>query len=231
MAYFRPLYLRHPLSILALLLATPLPAAPVDSRTTIDLAADASRPAVNDLARATVFAEASGTTPGDLATRVNGLIAAGLKTARGYSNIKAQSGATHTYPVYAKGSTIEGWRMRSDLTLESGDTAALSDLLGKLQTSMGIANLMMLPAPETRKRAESEAMIDAIAAFKSRAKVIADSMGKPYRIKHLVINNGGQAPLTAMMRSAGLAQAAPMPIEAGDTQITATVAGQIELLE
>ncbi|WP_245754524.1 SIMPL domain-containing protein [Candidatus Accumulibacter aalborgensis] len=221
------------MSILALLLATPVPAAPVDTGTTIDLAAEASRPAANDLARATVFAEASGTTPGDLATRVNGLIAAGLKTARGYSNIKAQSGATHTYPVYAKGSTIEGWRMRSDLTLETGDTAALSDLLGKLQTSMGIANLMMLPAPETRKKAESEAMIDAIAAFKSRAKVIADTLGKPYRIKHLVINNGGQAPLTTMMRSAGLAaaQATPMPIEAGDTQISATVAGQIELLE
>jgi predicted secreted protein len=46
--------------------------------------------------------------------------------------------------------------MRSDLTLESGDTAALSDLLGKLQTSMGIANLMMLPAPETRKRPKAK---------------------------------------------------------------------------
>jgi uncharacterized protein YjhX (UPF0386 family) len=55
---------------------------------------------------------------------------------------------------------------------------------------MGIANLM--PCCRRRKlgkEAESEAMIDAIAAFKSRAKVIADTMGKPYRIKHLTINN------------------------------------------
>jgi hypothetical protein len=75
-------------------------------------------------------------------------------------------------------------------------------------------------------------MIDAIAAFKSRAKVIADTMGKPYRIKHLVINNGGQAPLRAMMRSAGLASARRHRCRSRPaTPRSATVAGQIELLE
>ena len=119
--------------LLALLFATSATAAAAGNVTTIDLAAEASRPAANDLARATVFAEASGATPNDLARRVNGLIADRLKTARGYSGIRTQSGGTHSYPVYGKGSRIEGWRMRSELILESADSAALSELLGKLQ--------------------------------------------------------------------------------------------------
>lgn len=228
---FRPLLRAAPL--LAVLLATPTAAAPTISTTTIDLSAEATQPAVNDLARATVFAEATGATPGELAKRVNSLVTDALKTAKAYRSIKIQSGATHTYPVYTKGSKIEGWRMRSELTLESGDTATLSELLGKLQESMGVASLVMLPAPETRKQAESEAMIDAIAAFKARAKVIADALGKPYRIKHLAINSSGRPPAAPLMRAAALASAepVPMPIDAGETQVNVTVSGQIELLE
>lgn len=228
---FRPLL--HAAPLLLVLLATPAVAAAGSSATTIDLSAEAARPASNDLVRATVFAEATGATPAELAEQVKRLISDGLKTAKGYSGVKTQSGATNTYPVYAKGSKIDGWRMRSELTLESGDTAALSELLGKLQSSLGIANLSTLPAPETRKKTESEAIIDALAAFKARAKVVADAMGKDYRIKHLSINSGGQPPAPRMMRSAAMAsaEAAPMPIEAGETQIRATVSGQIELLD
>jgi predicted secreted protein len=212
------------------MLATPALAAP----TTIDLSVEASRTAVNDLARATVFAEATGATPGELSKRVNSLIADGLKTARGYSNIKTQSGTTNTYPVYAKGGKIDGWRMRSDLTLESSDTSALSELLGKLQTALGVSSVVMLPAPETRKKAENEAMLDAITAFKARAKLLADALGKPYRIKQISVNTNGRPPVMPMMRANAAfssADAAPMPMEAGESQISANVSGQIELIE
>ena len=228
----RPLL--HTLPLLALLIATPaLATPPASSATTIDLAAEASRPAANDLARATVFAEATGATPSELGKRVNGLIADALKTAKGYSSVKVQSGTTHTFPVYGKGNRIEGWRMRSDLTLESADAAALSELLGKLQTSLGVASLVMLPAPETRKKSENEALIDALTAFKARAKVVADALGKAYRIKHLAINGNGRPPPMPMMRSAALAsaEAAPMPLEAGETLVSTTVSGQIELAD
>jgi len=89
----------------------------------------------------------------------------------------------------------------------------------------------MLPAPETRRRTENDAMVDALAAFKARAKVISDAMGKTYRIKHLAINSSGRMP--PIMRSAVLAaaDAAPMPIEAGETLVTVAVSGQIELSE
>lgn len=218
------------LPLIALLIASPA----FSASTTVDLSAEASRPAVNDLARATVFAEATGATTGELAKRINSLIGDGLKTAKTYSSVKTQSGGTHTYPVYAKGGKIESWRMRSDLTLESADTNALSDLLGKLQASLGVASVTMLPAAETRKKAENDAILDAIAAFKSRAKLVADALGKPYRIKQLSVNSSGRTPMIPMLRAApafSSADSAPMPMEAGETQISANVSGQIELVE
>ena len=225
----RPLL--HSLPLLVMLIAGPALAAPAAGGTSVDLSAEASRPATNDLARATVFAEATGATPNELAKRVNGLVADALKTARSYSSVRTQSTNTSTYPIYGKGSKIEGWRMRSDLSLESADTAALSELLGKLQASLGVASVTMLPAPETRRKTENDAMVDALAAFKARAKVIADAMGRTYRIKHLAINSSGRLP--PIMRSAALASAdaAPMPIEAGETLVTVAVSGQIELSE
>ncbi|MFZ4537457.1 SIMPL domain-containing protein [Propionivibrio sp.] len=215
------------LPLLAFLIAIPALAAP----TIIELSSEASRPAINDLVRATVSAEATGTTLGELSKQVNSLIAEALKTAKAFPRVKTQSGNTSTYPIYSKGGKIESWRIRSELSLESGDTAALSELLGKLQSSLGVSNLVLQPSPETRKKAENEAMLDAIAAFKARAKVIADAFGKPYRIKQLSVNTSGNVvqPLFRATAKAMMADAAPMPMEAGESQISATVSGQIEL--
>lgn len=227
------------LLLLASMLATPLSAAPpvalpgsqTEAGTTIDLSAEASYQARNDLARATVFAEASGPAPGDLAKKVNGIIADALKAAKGYSNVKVQSGAAQAYPLFGKGTRIDGWRMRVELALETSDITALSELLGKLQGSLAIASLTMLPSPEIRRQAEDEAMTAALAAFDARAKVVARAMGKPYRIRQLAIHSSGR-PTAPVMRAATMvtADAAVVPIEAGDTQVSTTVSGQIELL-
>ena len=108
----------------------------------VDLNADASRFAPNDLARATAFIELNDATPGALAKKVNAVIQSSLATAKPYSSVKVRSGNTSTYPVYGKnGRTIESWRMRSELLLESKDQAALSELLGKLQTQMAVGQL------------------------------------------------------------------------------------------
>ena len=55
-------------SAIALLIGSLLSAAAL-AGTTVDLTAEASRPAANDMVRATVFAEANGNNPADLARR------------------------------------------------------------------------------------------------------------------------------------------------------------------
>lgn len=205
--------------------STPLAAA------TIDLTAEASRPASNDLARATLFAEAQGAAPAEAAKRVNGLIADALATAKAASRVKVQSGGTHTYPVHAKGGRIESWRMRSELMLESSDIAALSELVGKLQATLGVAGVTFAPSPATRKKSEDEATQDAIAAFRARAALVAGTFGKPYRIKHLGIGHQNFEPPMKMMRAAVAQEMAPMPMEAGESAVTVSVSGQIEIAD
>ncbi len=197
----------------------------------IELASEASRPASNDLAQATVSAEASGATPGELSRQINHSIAEALKTAKGYPTITAKTSGTRTYPVYAKNGKIESWRMRSDISLESGDTAALSELLGKLQTSLGVSSLSMLPAPETRRKAENEAMLDAITLFKARSKLLAEAMGKSYSITQLTVSTGSHfvPPVMRAARAMSAEAAAPMPLESGDSLITVSVSGKIAI--
>lgn len=203
--------------------------------TTVDLTAEASRPAANDMVRATVYAEASGSNPAELARRVNQDIAEGLKTIKARTGISVKSGRQSTFPVYAQNQKIESWRMHSELVLESRDAAALSELLGQLQQMrLAIGSVSQLPAPETRRKVEDEATRDAIGAFRQRAAVVADVLGKPYKIRHLSIQQGGQMPPMPVMRAsraAMAADAAPPPLEAGESLVTTTVSGQIELAD
>ncbi len=195
----------------------------------IELSAEARRAAPNDLARASAFSEATDSNPRDLAKKVNAVIAQALNTARAHPTVKVQSAGTHTWPNYDKGGRITAWRMRSSLQLESRDITALTELLGQLQGSMGVGQVAFMPSPETLHRVEDAAIVDAIAAFEARAKLVAGSLKKSWKLKQLNIGHagGGRPPFMPMARAALASDA--IPVEAGESQISITVSGQIEL--
>jgi predicted secreted protein len=123
--------------------------------------------------------------------------------------------------------------MRSELRLESTDTAAMSELVGKLQETLALAQLSMEPAPETRRKAVADVTVDALRAFEVRARLIADTLGRRYRIAHLsVADHGLQPPPMPRMRAAVMAaEAAPAPLEGGESRVSVHVSGRIELLD
>ncbi len=199
----------------------------------IDLAAEAGRPAANDMVRASVYSEASGSNPADLARQVNGNIGEALKLIREKKGVTVKSGNQSTYPIYTQSRKIDGWRMRSELLIESRDFGAVSELLGRLQQMrLAVGDITQMPSPETRRQVEDEAMREAIRAFQNRAAVVAEQLGKGWKIKQMHINQGGGSPVPIMRgaRAAMLAaDATPAPIEAGESTITTHVTGQIEL--
>lgn len=201
---------------------------------TIELAAEASRPAANDMVRASIYSESTGTNPADLARKVNQEIAEALKVIRDKPAVSVKTGQQSTYPVYGKDQKIESWRMRSELILESKELATVSELIGKLQQMrLALGSVSQMPAPETRRKVEDETTRDAIRAFQSRAAVAADQLGKAWKIKQLNIQQGGSMPMPVMRagRGAMMAEAAPAPLEAGESQVTTTISGQIELAD
>lgn len=201
----------------------------------VDLNAEASRLAPNDLARAQAYIELGDSTPSALAKKVNVIMQSALTTTRSYTTVKVRSGNTSTYPVYGKnGRTIESWRMRSELLLESKDQAALSELLGKLQKDLAVGQLTLQPSEETTRQTENEAITDGIAAFNARAKIVAESLGKSWRVLHMNVNHTGgmPTPRPMMLRSKGVmaeAVMADMPVEAGESRIVVSISGQIEI--
>ena len=201
----------------------------------VDLSAEASRPAANDMVRASVYSEASGKSPAELAQRVNADIAEALKLIRSQAGISVKSGQQSTYPVYNQDQKIDSWRMRSELVLESKDQGGVSELLGKLQQMrLAVGEVSLLPSPETRRKVEDEATREAIQAFQSRADVIAQQLGKRWKIKQLNVQQGGGRPQPMYRAARGMAmssKAAPAPLEAGESLVTTTVGGQIELAD
>lgn len=211
-------------------------AEPKPSGTLIDFQAQAQRSAPNDLGNATMYFEADGDKPGELARRVNQVIANALVAAKAQTEVKVKTGSSNTYPVYAKnGRTIESWRMRSELLLESRDATALSELLGKLQSSLAVGSLSFTPAPETLRKIDDATAMDALAVFQEKAARYAAALGKPYRIVSINIGSNGVSPAPTrydnVRMKLAMSAAAPMPTEAGDSQIVVTVNGQIELLD
>ena len=216
------------LSAAALLAAAPLHAAePVAAQaTTIELSAEASRAAPNDLATAVLFAERNGPNPAAVAREVNRDIAAALEIARTRADIKVQSGNTSTWPVHAQDGKgrIEAWRMRSEIRLESRNLAAMSELVGELQASLALAHISMQPAPETRRKVVDEATVDALRAFEQRAALIAGALGRKHRIAHLAVGDSGfQPPMPRMRAAAMVAEAAAAPLEGGESQILSLI--------
>ena len=200
----------------------------------VDLNAEASRLAPNDLARAQAYIEMGDATPSALAKKVNAVMQSAIATTKPYPSVKVRSGNTSTYPVYGKnGRSIESWRMRSELLLESKDQAAISELLGKLQTQLAVGQLTRGPSEEASRQAENDAIADGIAAFNARAKIVAESLGKSWRILHMNVNHTGgmPTPRPMMMRSkAVMAEAmADMPVEAGESRVAVSISGQIEI--
>lgn len=201
---------------------------------TVELSAEASQAATNDLGIAQLYAEQSGPDAAAVARQVNRSIAAALETSRRYADIKTQSAGTSTWPVYAKGGgKIEAWRMRSEIRLESRNSAALSELVGTLQRDLAVSQITLQPAPETRRKAADEATVDALRSFEQRATLIASTLGKRYRIHRLNVSESGyRPPVFAKMRGAAMmAEAAPAPIEGGESEVSVTVSGSIELLD
>jgi predicted secreted protein len=229
-------------SIAALLAALAIPCLAAETATQstkpagtlIEFRVEQQRSVPNDLGRATAFAEMTGADSADVGRKVKAAIADGLATAKAQPGITVISGATHTYPVYSKGGrTIESWRMRSEIVLESRDAAALSVAVGKLQGTLAVSNINFAPAPETRRKAEDDATLEAIEAFRAKADRIAATMKKPYRIRQMSVNGSGNFPQPMpMMRASAMAMdSAPMPVEAGESNVSVNISGQIELLD
>jgi predicted secreted protein len=218
------------------LAGTALAADPAPRYNTIELQADAQREVANDTLSASLFVELNDANPAALANAINKAANEALRVARDYKSVRVRSGNNQTYPVYAKGNVLQGWRGRAEIRIESRDFEAASGLIGKLQAGMQLGSLSFSVSPEARRQTENELIAEAIGAFKSRADIVRGALaGRGYKILRLNVNSGSSAPPPrfAMARAlaAGAPEVAAPNLEGGVSLVTVTLGGAIEVLD
>ena len=218
------------------LAGTALAADPTPRYNTIELQADAQREVANDTLSASLYVELNDANPAALANALNKAANEALRVARDYKSVRVRSGSNQTYPVYTKAKLLQGWRGRAEIRLESKDFEAASGLIGKLQAGMQLGNLGFSVSPEARRQAENELIVEAIGAFKARAEIVRGALaGHGYKVQRLNVNSGHSAPPPrfAMARAlaAGAPEVAAPDLEGGESLVTITVGGAIEILD
>ena len=150
--------------------------------------------------------------------------------------VEVRTGGFSIYPRYAPNSrtgAISGWQGSAELVIEGRDTATLSQLAGKLNT-MTVARTGFTLSREAREKVEGEVSATAIARFRAQADAYAKQFGfAGYTVREVNVNTGGDGPTQPVpMYRAQAMQAtveAPLPVEAGRANVTATVSGSVQM--
>jgi predicted secreted protein len=225
------------LGIASLALAgSALAADPAPRYNVVELQAEVQREVANDTLAASLYVELNDANPAALANSINKAANEALRVAKDYRNVRARSGSNQTYPVYAKGNVLQGWRGRAEIRIESSEFEAASGLIAKLQAGMQLGNLNFSVSPEARRLAENELIAEAIGAFKARAEIVRGALGgRGYKIQRLNVSSGHSAPPPRMSAARSMAGAAPEvaapDLEGGVSLVTVTVGGAVEVLD
>ncbi|WP_428624156.1 SIMPL domain-containing protein [Sedimenticola sp.] len=195
----------------------------------INLAVSAGEEVDNDTLSATLFVQHEGNDPAALSARVNRTIRQAVDTAKQQSGVKVQTLDYQTTPVY-RDNTLSGWRVRQSIRLESMDTQAISQLLGKLQEWLSIGSIGYTISPQQREQTEKQLIRQAIQRFQARAELVSKEMGHSrYRLVQMNISHNGAAPPPYPMRTMSLRADTAPALEAGSQRLEVQISGTIEL--
>lgn len=134
-------------------------------------------------------------------------------------------------PRYGRDGKITGWQGSAELVLEGADFLRITAAAGKVQT-LTVARLGFGLSPQQRERAQAQAQAQAIASFRQRATDIAKAFDAPgYLVDdvHLRYDDASNQPRPEMMAARAMADAAPVPAEAGLTSVVVSATGSIRL--
>ncbi len=147
--------------------------------------------------------------------------------------MNVRTGNFSLYPRNTRDGKINGWQGRAELVLEGRDFALISTTAGRLQTlTLGQAAFSL--SREQRDKVEGEAQAAAIRQFKKRAAEIARGFGfEQYTLRELSVSGNDQGPMPRprlmAMEARSAASDAPIPVEAGMSQVMVTVSGTVQL--
>ena len=147
--------------------------------------------------------------------------------------LETRTGGFSISPRYTPKGGVNGWQGSAELVVEGRDSAAISQLVGRLQT-LTVARSLFSLSREAREKVEAEAAAGAIGRFRAQAEAYAKQFGfAGYTIREVNVNLGGELQAAPVFRAAAMAaspaQDAALPVEAGRANVTANVSGSVQM--
>lgn len=202
----------------------------------LQLSSSGSVEVTQDLLVMTLAATREGRDAAAVQSQLQQVLDAALATARAEAQprqLEVRTGNFGIYPRNDKDGKITGWQGRAELVLQGRDfdritrTAAKINGMPVSQTGFGLSR-------EAREKVEGQAQTEAIQSFQAKAKALAQSFGfERYTVREVSVNTNdmGFAPRVAMMAKSMNAEAAPIPVEAGKSQVVVNVSGSVQMLK
>lgn len=210
---------------------------PAPPRNVVQLSASASVDVRQDLLTMVLSTTREGLEPGAVQTELKTALDAALNEVKPQAEpgqLDVRTGNFSLYPKQNKDGRIASWQGRAELVLEGRDFARITAAAGRIQT-MTVNQSMFSLSREQRARAERDAQQQAIANFRDKSAEVAKSFGmSSAAVREVNIRANDQfLPPMLRMRSmaapAAMAADAPVPVEAGNSTVTVTVQGSVQL--
>jgi predicted secreted protein len=219
--------------LLAFYSMTAFAAETVDRRPALRLEVSATAAVTEDIAHATLFVERQHANPITAQQEVNRVLSAALAKAKASTGVQVKTGSAHTQANHGKDGLIVAWTVRNEVILESTKSEKLSQLVTELSETMSISSLGFSLSDAARKKIQTALQAEAIAAFKQKAQKATEQFGfSRYTIESAQIsgdNSYSGLRQKAYAMKGGLAEAAPVSMEAGETSVSVSVSGVVRM--
>jgi predicted secreted protein len=200
---------------------------------TLHLDADARAQVANDEMVVSLSVEREGVESAPLTDAVLFALNDAVKDAKAVPGVNTRLGNVSTNPNWNQNKKI-GWVVRGEITLTSKDMKGLATLTGNLSQKLQLSGVHFRLSEAKRSEEEARLLKLAAANFKAKAAAAASAFGyQDYALKEMTIGHSGHAPsprpMMAMMSMK--AERAAVPVEGGDSEVSVTVNGKIDLLK
>jgi predicted secreted protein len=190
-----------------------------------------------DLLVMTLVATREGSDASAVQAQLQQVLDAALNTARRQAQpgqLDVRTGSFAIYPRSNKDGKITGWQGRAELVLQGRDFDRITRTAAQIN-GMPVGQTGFALSREAREKVEGQAQTEAIQSFQAKAKALAQAFGfERYSVREVNVNSNdmGFSPRVAMMsKGAMAADAAPIPVEAGKSQVVVNVSGSVQMLK
>lgn len=167
-----------------------------------------------------------------LKTALDAALAEAKKSAQP-GQLDVRTGSFSLSPRYTREGKINGWQGSAELILEGRDFPRITQTAGRI-TTLTVGGVGFGLSREQRAKVETDAQAQAIDNFKQKAESLAKGFGfASYTLREVSVNASQDGPIRprmmAMQASAKSMSDAPVPVEAGKTNVVVNVSGSVQL--